>query len=230
MTNSQKPIYLGHRARIRRKFAQNGLDTFLEHEVLELLLTYALPRKDTKPLAWALLKNFGSLAEVLDAPAERLTEVEGIGPSAAQFITLVRSVFTRYMRSQMETPISISSPKKLVKYCKTSLQGKGEEALEILFLSVRNTLIGTKVIGSGLIDRVIISPRKIVEYALHAKAPSIILVHNHPSGDAHPSEEDISLTKQVIQAARVFNITVHDHIIVGKNTHFSLRENGLMDG
>lgn len=229
MTNTQKPGYTGHRARMRQKFARGGLDAFLEHEVLEFLLTYALPRKDTKPLAWALLKRFGSLAGVLDAPPEKLLEVDGIGPNAAQLISLVRALFNRYARTQMETPISLSSPDKLINYCKASLQGYDEEVLELIFLSVRNTIISTKIIASGLIDRVVVSPRKIVECALREKAAAVVLVHNHPSGDATPSQADIDLTNRTKQAAKIFNIDVHDHIIIGKNNYFSLYEHRLIE-
>lgn len=229
MTNAEKPIYLGHRERIRRKFARNGIDTFLEHEILELLLTYALPRKDTKPIAWALLKEFGSLAGVLDAPAEKLTDVKGIGPAAAQLIVLIRALFTRYARDQINTPVDMSAPEKVLAYCKTALQNKKEEFLELIFLSVRNTLIGTQVIASGMIDRVVVSPRKIVECALSAKAAAIIVVHNHPSGDATPSKADVDMTHEIIKAAKLFNISVHDHIIIGQNTYFSLHDNHLME-
>ena len=226
MTNPAQPIPPGHRARLRYKFSQNGADSFLDHELLELLLTYALPRKDTKPLAWALLKKFGSLKAVLDAPAEKLTEVDGIGPAAAQLIVLVRALFTKYARAQMSAPVSASCPREVIEYCKTSLQGKREEFLEIIFLSVRNTILGTQIIASGLIDRVAVSPRKIVECALRAKAAALILVHNHPSGDARPSEADIEMTEQIKKAAELFNIELHDHIIVAGSHYFSLHEAG----
>lgn len=229
MTNSEKPIYTGHRARIRQKFMRGGLDAFLEHEILELLLTYALPRKDTKPLAWALLKQFGTLDNVLDAPYDKLLEVEGIGPHTAQLLTFIRALFSRYAKAQMQPPVSMSSPERVLAYCKASLQGQEEEMLELLFLSVRNTIIGTKIIASGLIDRVVVSPRKIVECALRAKAAAVILVHNHPSGDANPSQADIDLTKQTQKAAEIFNISVHDHIIIGKHTYYSFHEHHLLD-
>ena len=229
MTNLEKSTYTGHRERMRKKFAYGGLDVFLEHEVLELLLTYALPRKDTKPLAWALIKKFGSLANVLDATPEKLLEVKGIGAHSAQLICLVRALFSRYARAKMDTPVSLSSPAKLIAYCKASLQGQEEEVLELIFLSVRNTIIGTKIMASGLIDRIVVTPRKIVECALRAKAAAIILVHNHPSGNSHPSQADIDLTNATKQAAKIFNIQVHDHIIIGKHNYFSLQEHHLID-
>ncbi|MCI5820286.1 MAG: DNA repair protein RadC [Elusimicrobia bacterium] len=221
-----KPSYFGHRERIREKFAAAGLDSFLDHEILELLLTYAVPRRDTKPLAWALLKKFGTLATVFDADENQLTQVDGIGTGAARFLRLIRAVFKKYSLDEVKETVSIRTPQQVLEYCKASLAGKKEECLEIIYLSVRNTVMSTQVVASGLIDRVAVSPRKIVECALAAKASAIILVHNHPSGDATPSQEDISLTQDVIQAAALFGILVHDHIIVGKGSHYSLKANG----
>ena len=221
-----KPSYFGHRERIREKFAAAGLDSFLDHEILELLLTYAVPRRDTKPLAWALLKKFGTLAAVFDADENQLTQVDGIGTGAARFLRLIRAVFKKYSLDEVKETVSIRTPQQVLEYCKASLAGKKEECLEIIYLSVRNTVMSTQVVASGLIDRVAVSPRKIVECALAAKASAIILVHNHPSGDATPSQEDISLTQDVIQAAALFGILVHDHIIVGKDSHYSLKANG----
>ena len=221
-----KPSYFGHRERIREKFAAAGLDSFLDHEILELLLTYAVPRRDTKPLAWALIKKFGTLAAVFDADENQLTQVDGIGTGAARFLRLIRAVFKKYSLDEVKETVSIRTPQQVLEYCKASLAGKKEECLEIIYLSVRNTVMSTQVVASGLIDRVAVSPRKIVECALAAKASAIILVHNHPSGDATPSQEDISLTQDVIQAAALFGILVHDHIIVGKGSHYSLKANG----
>ena len=193
---------------------------------MELLLTYAVPRRDTKPLAWALLKKFGTLAAVFDADENQLTQVDGIGTGAARFLRLIRAVFKKYSLDEVKETVSIRTPQQVLEYCKASLAGKKEECLEIIYLSVRNTVMSTQVVASGLIDRVAVSPRKIVECALAAKASAIILVHNHPSGDATPSQEDISLTQDVIQAAALFGILVHDHIIVGKGSHYSLKANG----
>ncbi len=223
---NSKPSFTGHRERLRQKLAERGLDSFLPHEVLELLLTYVIPRKDTKPLAWALLKKFGSLGGVLDADEKHLRQVPGIGLHAAQFIKLVRAVFRLYSLEQAKEQIAIRSPQQVIDYCKASLADKKEECLELIYLSVRNTVIGTQIVATGLIDQVAISPRKIIECALDASAAAIILVHNHPSGDASPSKEDIELTQAVIRAAALLSIRVHDHIIIGKGgTHYSLRAN-----
>ncbi len=226
MAKNSKPSYIGHRERIREKFASAGLDAFLDHETLELLLTYAVARKDTKPIAWALLKKFGSLSAVLDADPDQLMTVPGVGPNTAQFLKLIRAVFKKYSFEEVKERITIRTPQQVLEYCKASLAGKKEECLEVIYLSVRNTVMSTQVVASGLIDRVAVSPRKIVECALAAKASAIILVHNHPSGDATPSPEDIALTQDVIRAAELFGISVHDHIIVGKGAHYSLKANG----
>ena len=226
MTEKEKPSHLGHRERLRKKFASAGLDSFLDHETLELLLTYCIARKDTKPLAWALLNRFGSLSAVLDADYEELCAVEGIGTQSALFLKLIRSTFKKYSLDGVKEKTIIRSPKQVIDYCKASLACHHEECFELIYLSVRNTILGTEIVAKGTLDRVNVSARKIVERALAAKAYAIILVHNHPSGDPTPSTEDIMFTKEVTRAASLLGISVHDHIIVGKGTHYSLKANG----
>ncbi|WP_178338224.1 RadC family protein [Candidatus Avelusimicrobium facis] len=226
MAEKQTPSYNGHRERIRAKFAEGGLDHFLDHETLELLLTYCIARRDTKPTAWALIKKFGSLSAVLDAPVDRLQTVPGVGPQSAQFLKLIRAVFKKYSLEEVKAKITVRSPEQVLQYCKASLSGCSEECLELIYLSVRNTIIGAEIISVGGLDRVSVSPRKIVEHALAAKAAAVIMVHNHPSGDPTPSAEDIALTKEITRAAALLGITVHDHIIIGKGTHYSLKANG----
>lgn len=223
---TDKPSYLGHRERIRAKFAAIGLAPLADHEVLELLLTYAIARRDTKPLAWALIKQFGSLGEVLDADPADLAAVKGVGKGTASFLKLVRALFTRYSLEELRQSVIIRSPEQVVQYCKASLAGRSEECLELIYLSVRNTVIRAETVALGLIDRVSISPRKIVECTLAAKASAVILVHNHPSGDVTPSLEDILLTQEVVEAARLLGISVYDHIIVGRQAYYSLKANG----
>ena len=226
MGEQEKPSYMGHRQRIREKFATGGLEHFLDHETLELLLTYCIARRDTKPLAWALIKRFGNLSAVLDAPVKELCEVPGMGQYSAQFLKLIRAVFKKYSLEEVKERPAIRTPEEVVAYCNASLAGKSDECVELIYLSVRNTVIGTEIISSGTLDRVSISPRKIVECALAAKAAAIILVHNHPSGDPTPSADDIALTQEVARAAALLGIMVHDHIIVGKGRHYSLKANG----
>ncbi len=226
MPPNQKPSYVGHRERIREKFASGGLDHFLDHETLELLLTYCIARRDTKPTAWALIKRFGNLSAVLDAPLEELMSVKGVGKQSALFLKLIRAVFKKYSLEEVQDKITIRTPDEVLTYCKASLAEHTEECLELIYLSVRNTVIGTEIVSSGTLDRVSISPRKIVERALAAKASAIILVHNHPSGDPTPSADDIAVTKEVTRAAALLGITVHDHIIIGRGQHYSLKANG----
>ena len=226
MSATEKPSYMGHRERIREKFSSGGLDNFLDHETLELLLTYCIARRDTKPLAWALLKRFGSLAGVLDASAEELRQVKGIGEQSAVFLKLIRAVFKKYSLEKVKDKTTIRTPEEVVAYCQASLAGEKDECLELIYLSVRNTVIGTEIVSYGTLDRVSVSARKIVERALAAHASAIILVHNHPSGDPSPSMEDIEMTKEVARAAAFLGLSVHDHIIVGKGKHYSLKANG----
>ena len=163
---------------------------------------------------------------MLDASPQQLAEVPGIGENSVYFLKLIRALFKRYSFGTVRKNIVIRSPQQILEYCKASLAGKQEECVEIIFLSVRNTIIGSQTLSSGLIDRVVVSPRKIVESALTAKAAAIILVHNHPSGNATPSEQDVEFTQQTIAAARLFNILVYDHIIIGKDTSYSMRQHG----
>ena len=226
MTQHVQPPHIGHRKRIKQRFYTVGPDAFLDHELLELLLTYAIARKDTKPIAWALLKRFGSLNSVLDADETSLLDVEGVGPYTARLIKLTRGLLKRYMLTQVKKNIQIRSPQQVLNYCKASLADKKEEFLEVIFLSVRRTVINTRIRATGEIDQVVASPRKVVEWALKEKASSIILVHNHPSGDASPSTEDVQMTLTIMQAAQIFGISVLDHIIIAKGTSCSLRASG----
>lgn len=228
MREKTSPPHHGHRERIKKKFAGAGLDGFMDHEVLELLLTYAIPRRDTKPLAWALIKKFGSLSRVMDATVSELKQVKGIGESAAVFITLVRSVFKKYAMDDLKQGVTINTPEQVAAYCRSSLQGKGEEVFEVIYLTIRNSLIGSEVLSVGTIDRTSISPRKIMERALAAKAVGVVLVHNHPSGDPRPSGEDVSFTEEVVRAGEVLGVSVHDHIIVGTSGYYSFKMKGLI--
>ncbi len=226
---SPLPAFCGHRARLRQKLAKQGLDGFLPHEVLELLLTYAIARKDTKPLAWALLKKFGSLTAVLDADEKQLCEVDGIGPHTAQFLHVVREVVKSYSLTQVKEAPALNSPQQVLAYCKASLSNRRVECLEVLCLSIRGTLISTQILATGSLGTVMVSPRQVVECAIKANAKSVILVHNHPSGDARPSQEDIALTHTIIHAASYFDLKIADHIIIGKGgNYFSFRAQGIM--
>mgnify|MGYP004419358269 CR=1 FL=1 len=224
----EKPSYSGHRARLRKRFENAGLSSFLEHEILELLLTYAISRKDTKPLAWALLKKFGSLGSVLDATPSELGEVPGIGKHSALFIRLVREVMRFYFLEEVKKRKEITTPENVVDFCRASLQGEPNEAFEVIYLTTRNTVIGVERISTGTIDRASISPRKIIEQALKRRAAALIFVHNHPSGEPDPSAEDRALTETLSRIAAPLGIAVLDHIVVGKGKFFSIRANSFI--
>jgi len=228
MGGNEKPSYIGHRERIKNKFLQNGLDGFMDHEALELLLTYAVPRKDTKPIAWDLIKKFGSLSAVLDAPQSELTAVPGVGKESALYLKLLRGVLKRYTYDVVKKADVIKSPEDVANYCRASLAADKDEIFEVIYLTIRNTVIGTEVLSVGVVDRASVSPRKIIEGALKAKAVGIVLVHNHPSGDPEASPEDITFTDDVIKAAKVMGILVHDHIIVARSGYYSMRAKNLI--
>ncbi len=228
MATPTKPLHLGHRRRLQQRLDSVGPDAFLDHEFLELLLTYAIPRKDTKPIAWALLKRFGSVAGVLDANPSALQTVDGVGSHTARFLKLVRSAFKRYTRSHVPKQIKLGSPQEVLDYCHASLAGKQEEFIEAIFLSARNTIITTRIVASGSLSAVSIEPRQLVARAMQENAAALIVVHNHPSGDPTPSPEDITWTKQLEDALLLFSIRLLDHLIVSKSTYFSFGQNELL--
>lgn len=223
-----KPSYSGHRSRLRKRFESAGLDSFLEHEILELLLTYCITRKDTKPLAWALLKKFGSLSGVLDATPSELEEVAGIGRQSTVFIKLIRAVMRTYFLEEIKKRKEITTPENVVNFCRASLQGEPNEIFEVIYLTTRNAVIGVERLSVGTIDRASIAPRKIIEQALKRRAAALIFVHNHPSGEPEPSAEDRELTETLSQIASPLGIAVLDHIVVGKGKFFSMRANSFI--
>lgn len=230
MTQPQEqPSYIGHRKRLRAKFLRSGLEILADHEIIELMLTFALPRRDTKPLAWALLKRFGSVAGILDATPDELCQVKGIGPQAALLLNVTRALFKRYTFAEMKGQIFTGTPESVLAYCKATLSGRRDESLEILLLSSNNTIFASRQIAQGQLDKIVIEPRQILSYALIDKAKNIVIVHNHPSGDPTPSDEDKKFTYQLIQAAAPLGIGLQDHIIIGKGDFYSFRTHGLLD-
>ena len=225
---SDKPSFHGHRDRLRVRFSASGLDSFMDHEVLELLLTFCIPRKDTKPIAWALIKRFGSLSGVLDATPKELAQVQGIGGQSAVFLNLIRATMRKYFLEQVKERKEIKNPESVVDFCQASLQGEANEVFEVIYLTTRNTVIGVERIAIGTIDRASISPRKIIENAFNRRAAALIFVHNHPSGEPSPSQEDISLTENLSRIAAPLGIIVLDHIIVGKGKFFSIKANNFV--
>lgn len=223
-----KPDYIDHRKRLREKFLNAGPDGFHDYELLELFLTYAIPRVDVKPPAKSLMKRFRSLNGVLDASQSELESVKGVGAASAICIRLVKELFAAYLEERMEGKDVLSSPGAVVDFARVKLAGLPHEAFMVIYLNVKNRVIEHEVLQQGTVDRAIVYPREIIKAALTHKAAGLILSHNHPSGDPDPSQEDKHLTRSVIEAARTIEIRVLDHIIVGKNGYFSFQENRML--
>lgn len=217
------PHYLGHRERLRDRFRKAGADALADYELLELILFRAMPRRDVKPLAKALLARFGSFAEVVAARAERLGEISGLGEAAIIELKIVEAAAKRLAKSSIEKRPSMSSSAAVVDYCRTAMAFLDREEFRILFLDKKNFLIADEVQGVGTVDHAPVYPREIMRRALELSASAVILVHNHPSGDPSPSTDDIHLTHQIIAIGKPLKVAVHDHLIIGKHGHASLK-------
>jgi DNA repair protein RadC len=217
------PHYHGHRERLRQRFLGAGSDALADYELLELVLFRALPRGDVKPLAKDLIAKFGSFAEVISAPAERLKEVKGLGDAAVAELKIVQAAANRLARGEVKARTVLSSWGNVLDYCRAAMAFADREEFRILFLDKRNRLIADEVQQTGTVDHTPVYPREVLKRALELSATAVILVHNHPSGDPTPSRADIEMTKAVVEVAKPLGIAVHDHIIVGKDGHTSLK-------
>ena len=217
------PHYHGHRDRLRARFMEAGSDALADYEMLELVLFRAIPMRDVKPLAKELLARFGSFAEVISAPPERLQEVDGIGESVATDIKIVAAAAQRLAKGQVRKRPVLSSWQAVLDYVRTAQAFSEKEQFRILFLDKRNQLIADEVQQEGTVDHTPVYPREVVKRALELSATAVILVHNHPSGDPTPSHADIEMTRQVANVAKPLGVTLFDHIIVGKDGHASLK-------
>ena len=220
---AETPHYHGHRERLRERFHAAGPDALSDYELLELALFPALPRRDTKPLAKALLKTFGSFAEVIHAPVARLREIDGIGDASINQLKLIAAAVSRVAKGEVKQRTALSSWNDVIDYCRTSMAFADKEQFRLLFLDKRNRLIADEVQQTGTVDHTPVYPREVIKRALELSATALILVHNHPSGDPTPSQADIQMTKAIVDIAAPLGISVHDHIIVGKNGHSSLK-------
>jgi len=223
-----KPHNLGHRKRLKNRFLNDGLQTFNDYEVIELLLTYAIHQKDVKPIAKELLSCFKTFQAVLEAPAEDLTKVSGIGEHCAILLKLTRACSDFYLREKLKKKDIISSPNDLLNYCRSSMAWLGDEQFRVIHLNSKNEILHEETVQEGTVDQTAVYPRKIMERALKQKAVSLIFVHNHPSGSPVPSVHDKTLTQALIKAAKTLNINVHDHIIIAKSGYYSFREEGII--
>ncbi|WP_022720823.1 DNA repair protein RadC [Rhodopseudomonas sp. B29] len=220
---AEAPHYHGHRERLRERFREAGADALSDYELMELVLFRALPRRDVKPLAKSLIARFGSFAEAVHAPETRLREVEGLGEAAITEIKLIAATSARVAKGQLKNRTVLSSWSAVIDYCRTAMAFADKEQFRILFLDKRNQLIADELQQTGTVDHTPVYPREIVKRALELSATAVIMVHNHPSGDPTPSQSDIQMTKTIMGIADPLGISVHDHIIVGKNGHASLK-------
>lgn len=225
---SEAPHYHGHRERLRDRFRDAGADALSDYELLEMVLFRALPRRDVKPLAKALITKFGSFAEVVHAPELRLKEVSGLGDLAITEVKLIAATASRVAKGQLKQRTVLSSWSSVIEYCRAAMAFADKEQFRILFLDKRNQLIADELQQVGTVDHTPVYPREVVKRALELSATAIILVHNHPSGDPTPSNADIQMTKSIMSISSPLGISVHDHIIVGKNGHASLKGLRLM--
>ncbi len=221
----------GHRKRLRERFEQSGLDGFHDHEVLELLLTFVIPRRDVKPLAKMLLRQFGSLAAVFDAPQVTLLQMPGIGPQAATLLTALPRLFDRYQKNRWgpDDKERVMSTDDAVLRLRSELGTERSEVFSILALDSKNVLIAAERIQEGSVNRTAVFPRLVVEAIVKHHATAVILAHNHPGGDPHPSAADRQLTRRLKKILNDLDIHVHDHIIIAGPHYFSFAEHGELE-
>jgi len=223
-----KPHYHGHRERLRERLLRGGTDPLQDYELLELILFAAQTRRDTKPIAKALLERFGSLGGVLGATPEALAAVPGMGEVSAVQIKATHAVVTRLLREEVSNRPVLSSWKQVIAYLRAAMAHQPSEQFRILFLDKKNKLIQDEVQQRGTVDQAPVYPREVVKRALELGASALILVHNHPSGDPAPSRADVEMTKEIQKAAAALGVLVHDHVVIGTEGHASLRTLGLM--
>ena len=223
----QDDLNRGHRTRLRERF-EAGADGLADYELLELVLFRSIPRQDTKPIAKALIRRFGSFAEVLSAPQTLLREIAGVGESVARDLKVLEAASRRYARGAVAKRTTLSSWSAVIEYCRAAMAFSDREHFRVLFLDKRNRLIADEVQQTGTVDHTPVYPREVVRRALELSATAVILVHNHPSGDPTPSQADITMTREIVKVAKSLGVEVHDHIIVGRDGHTSFKGQRLI--
>jgi len=221
-------MHSGHRERMKQRFRETGLKGFNDINALELLLFYVIPRKDTNPIAHALINRFGSLCEVLDAPYEYLLKVPGVGENVATFLKVIPAVCKRYTQTKQKQKISYTSKEELEDFIIPLFSFEMEETLYLICMDSGNRITYCEIISQGDVDSVKIDPRKILEISMEHRAARVVLAHNHPSGIAAPSMSDISLTQRVQEVLELVGIELLDHFIVAEETSVSLRRHGCL--
>jgi DNA repair protein RadC len=227
--SSTPPDALDHRQRIRNRFERLGGEAFEDYELLELLLFRTIPRRDTRPIAKALIKRFGSLPAALSAPAKLLKEIDGVGDTTAFDLSALAALVRATAKAELPRNADmLNSWDKVLNYCRAAMAHETREQFRVLFLNKKNGLIADELQQRGTVDHTPVYPREVVKRALELSASAIILVHNHPSGDPAPSSADIEMTHRIKEIAQSLEIAVHDHLIIGRNGYTSLKAENLM--
>ncbi len=219
---------VGHRARLRQKLAESGGEALHDHELIEYLLALAIPRRDTKPLAKALLREFGGIGGLMTADWQAIARVPGMGDTSIAAIKVVQATLLRMLRNSVAEKPVLASWQALLDYLRADMAFLSVERVRVLHLNSRNQLLRDDHMGDGSVDQAAIYTREVIKRAIELGSASLILVHNHPSGDPSPSRQDIEITRQIVDAGKRLGITVHDHIIIGEKGHASLRAQGLL--
>lgn len=219
-------LCIGHRARLRKRFMTAGPSSIEDHELLEMLLGIAQPRKDTKILAKKLLSIFGDFNGVIGSNISQIKSIDGIGEISITILKLIHESVCRMLKKQIINKTLIDSWDKVMEYCRARLGYEAKESNIVLFLNTKNFLIDSEMRFEGTVDHAHTYPREIIAKALELGAKAIIMVHNHPGGDPTPSQQDLDITQNIKQIASLMNIRLHDHIIVSKNSCYSLKEHG----
>lgn len=219
----------GHRERLREKYLQGGYFAFHEYEVLELLLTYVIPRKDTKPIAKDLIEKFGSLDGVVTASIEELCSISGIKENSAIFVKLLGDLSKNLYKGEIKKEgIQLKDKNSLIRYLRSEIGFSSREEFRVIFLNNYNMLVGSETLFIGTIDKSAVYPREIVEKVLYYKAKGIIFAHNHPSGNLRPSKQDIQITEHMQEALDLIDVKLLEHIIITQDGYFSFLEEGLI--
>ena len=217
-----------HRERLRQKFLTAGMAAFHEYEAVEFLLTCAIPRRDVKPQAKALLRKFGSLRAIVDAEIGDLERISGVGKKSAIIIKFIKEFAAFYLMQKAKEKPQIACTSELLDFVRMAMGGKKDEEFCVIYLDAQNQIIEFETVQQGIANQAVVYPRQVLEKALRKKASALILAHNHPSGHVRPSDADIRLTRTIQETARALDILIHDHIIIGENRFFSFREEGIM--
>jgi DNA repair protein RadC len=228
-STTEKDYKSGHRKRMRERFLATGLDGFHDYEIIELLLTIGTPRRDVRHIAKDVIQKFKSLQGALNAPTEDLTEIKGIGPVNIFGIKLVKAVAERYIQGTVEKSKTITSPDSLFDYLHATIGFRQRECFMAIMLNAKNNIIKSEIIFEGSLTSACVYPREVIATILKYNAAAVIFAHNHPSGDPAPSLEDKKLTEKLVKGCHLMGVTVHEHMIIGKNKYYSFAENGLIN-